>query len=55
MRTYCLRYEGGLDLVCPTRFRLPEPSNMRHAAQVGGLCEHHVYRDDGMAVTKCGE
>nr|KAG5688504.1 hypothetical protein BaRGS_011649 [Batillaria attramentaria] len=34
MRTYCLQYEADLDLGCPTRFRLPEPSNMRHAAQV---------------------
>ena len=37
MRTYCLQYEADLDLGCPTRFRLPEPSNMRHAAQVGNL------------------
>ncbi|KAK7114483.1 hypothetical protein V1264_000538 [Littorina saxatilis] len=34
MRTYCLQYESDLDLGCPTRFKLPEPSNMRHAAQV---------------------
>ncbi|GFO17199.1 formin-2 [Plakobranchus ocellatus] len=34
MRIYCLKYESGLDLGCPTRFQLPEPSNMRHASQV---------------------
>ena len=41
MRTYCLQYEADLDLGCPTRFRLPEPSNMRHAAQVDDL--HKLY------------
>ncbi|KAH9509487.1 hypothetical protein Btru_046011 [Bulinus truncatus] len=34
MRTYCLVFESEVDFGCPTRFRLPEPSNMRHAAQV---------------------
>ncbi|CAG5124885.1 unnamed protein product [Candidula unifasciata] len=34
MRQYCLRFESDLAFGCPTRFRLPEPSNMRHAAQV---------------------
>ncbi|XP_048752362.1 uncharacterized protein LOC125663952 isoform X4 [Ostrea edulis] len=34
MKMYCQFYEVEIDLGCPTRFRLPEPSNMRHAAQV---------------------
>lgn len=34
MKMYCQFYEVEIDIGCPTRFRLPEPSNMRHAAQV---------------------
>lgn len=34
LKTYCQVYENENDLGCPTKFRLPEPSNMRHAAQV---------------------
>ncbi|KAK6983501.1 formin-J-like isoform X2 [Biomphalaria glabrata] len=34
MRTYCLIFESDMDFGCPTKFHLPEPSNMRHAAQV---------------------
>ncbi|GFS11505.1 formin-2 [Elysia marginata] len=34
LRIYCVKYESALDVGCPTRFQLPEPSNMRHAAQV---------------------
>ncbi|CAL1546927.1 unnamed protein product [Lymnaea stagnalis] len=34
MRIYSHIFESELDFGCPTRFRLPEPSNMRHAAQV---------------------
>lgn len=34
LKTYCQIYESEVDIGCPTRFRLPEPSNMRHAAQV---------------------
>lgn len=34
LKTYCQVYENEVDIGCPTRFRLPEPSNMRHAAQV---------------------
>ncbi|RUS78274.1 hypothetical protein EGW08_013965 [Elysia chlorotica] len=34
LRVYCLKYESDVDVSCPTRFQLPEPSNMRHAAQV---------------------
>ncbi|XP_041375827.1 formin-J-like isoform X2 [Gigantopelta aegis] len=34
LQIYVERYERSTELGCPTRFRLPEPSNMRHAAQV---------------------
>ncbi|XP_052817720.1 uncharacterized protein LOC128243807 isoform X1 [Mya arenaria] len=34
LKTYCAVYESEVDIGCPTRFRLPEPSNMRHAASV---------------------
>ncbi|XP_060567218.1 formin-J-like isoform X3 [Ruditapes philippinarum] len=34
LKTYCQIYESEVDIGCPTRFRLPEPSNMRHASQV---------------------
>ncbi|XP_053401162.1 uncharacterized protein LOC123549584 isoform X2 [Mercenaria mercenaria] len=34
LKTYCQVYENEVDIGCPTRFRLPEPSNMRHASQV---------------------
>ncbi|XP_059171152.1 uncharacterized protein LOC131952485 isoform X2 [Physella acuta] len=34
MRIYCQVFESDLEFGCPTRFRLPEPSIMRHAAQV---------------------
>lgn len=34
LKMYCQLYETEVDISCPTRFRLPEPSNMRHAAQV---------------------
>ena len=34
LSVYCQMYETEIDVSCPTRFRLPEPSNMRHAAQV---------------------
>ena len=34
MRMYCLKFESDVEFGCPKRFRLPEPSNMRHAAQV---------------------
>ncbi|XP_005093520.2 uncharacterized protein LOC101845155 [Aplysia californica] len=34
MKIYCLKFESDTDFGCPKRFRLPEPSNMRHAAQV---------------------
>ncbi|KAK3085892.1 hypothetical protein FSP39_010094, partial [Pinctada imbricata] len=34
MKMYCQFYEVEIDIGCPTRFKLPEPSNMRHAAQV---------------------
>ncbi|XP_076111914.1 uncharacterized protein LOC143080114 isoform X2 [Mytilus galloprovincialis] len=34
LKMYCQLYETEVDVSCPTRFRLPEPSNMRHAAQV---------------------
>ncbi|KAK3578979.1 hypothetical protein CHS0354_034773 [Potamilus streckersoni] len=34
LKIYCQLYENEAEIGCPTRFRLPEPSNMRHAAQV---------------------
>ncbi|XP_033753811.1 uncharacterized protein LOC117337124 isoform X2 [Pecten maximus] len=34
LKLYCQCYEVEIELGCPTKFRLPEPSNMRHAAQV---------------------
>ncbi|KAL4234127.1 Fmn2p [Mactra antiquata] len=34
LKTYCQIYESEVEIGCPTRFRLPEPSNMRHASQV---------------------
>lgn len=34
LKTYCQIYENEVEIGCPTRFRLPEPSNMRHASQV---------------------
>ncbi|ESO82282.1 hypothetical protein LOTGIDRAFT_237086 [Lottia gigantea] len=34
VKSYCKLYESDVETGCPTRFRLPEPSNMRHAAQV---------------------
>ncbi|XP_046342354.2 uncharacterized protein LOC124123129 isoform X2 [Haliotis rufescens] len=45
MKTYVQQYENDLDLGCPTRFRLPEPSNMRHAAQVSFDDIHRVLGD----------
>ncbi|XP_052230924.1 uncharacterized protein LOC127844592 isoform X1 [Dreissena polymorpha] len=34
LKTYCQVFESEVEIGCPTRFRLPEPSNMRHAALV---------------------
>ncbi|XP_050397830.2 uncharacterized protein LOC126815870 isoform X2 [Patella vulgata] len=34
VKSYCKIYESDVESGCPTKFRLPEPSNMRHAAQV---------------------
>lgn len=37
LKMYCQYYEAEVEIGCPTRFRLPEASNMRHAAQVSYL------------------